>query len=49
MAVTQLSGPWGKLIDEKNQKTEIWCPCTFKYLYIDSAKQSTPTTLLQTE
>jgi hypothetical protein len=27
MAVTQLSGPWGKLIDEKNQKTKISCPC----------------------
>jgi len=32
MAVTKLSGPWGKLLDEKNQRTQISCPCTFKSL-----------------
>jgi len=30
MAGTQQSGHWGKLIDEKNRKSKIWCPCTFK-------------------
>jgi len=31
MAVTQQSGHWGKRIDEKNRKSKISCPCTFKW------------------